>query len=526
MEKIILLSELRTDSDFSDELEHIINTSEPGTVIKFEKGNYHIIRYINVHDVRNITIDGCGAVFTTHFDAVKPENTCGMFICRNCVGLTFRNMNFDTDSIVASAGVVTKTDADNLFYEMKLENGFSMDNGEIMRAVDSFDENGVPDYVMVHYLADTEYENLGENLLRVRLTADHKHQIENLKIGHKMSVRHSIDNKPIWYFAECTDTKMEDIRIYSANNVAVIKGCKNLTVRRFCVKAHEGSKKLMSTVKDGFWIHGLRGKLILEDSHFERVGDDSLNIHSTGKKTLAADGNVITFADNENDDTLWAKRGDVLDIHDADTFEKKCSLTVLKYSCGKVIFDGNAENIKPRDVICNTAYYCSAAVKNTVVKNSRARAFLFQTHNVTVENCDLSDTGLAAVLIAPDMRIWYELGPSADITVKNNRITNCCHDRGILSNGAVSVMRAHDAVDTKAENQIHSNITIENNVITDCPITVLHAEGTDGLIFKNNIIENCVTFAETEKDRKENPLNVYGCKNVEISGNTLNGKEI
>lgn len=276
-------------------LEEVINKCDSGTTINFEPGNYHIGRYLNLSNIHDVKFDGDGAVFITHFDAVAPENTCGMFHCDNCENIRFFNMCFDTDSVVASSGYVTKTDAENSFYEMKLYDGFSMENGEVMRAVDSFDEEGIPDYVMVHYLADTQYENIGDNTLRIKLTEDHKHQIANLKIGHKMSIRHSIYNKPIFYFNHCKDVSFENIRVFSANNLIVINECENLYVKNLCVKAHDGSKQLMNTVKDGIWVNGLRGELVLENSHFERVGDDSLNVHSRGKKVLDVQGNEIFF---------------------------------------------------------------------------------------------------------------------------------------------------------------------------------------------------------------------------------------
>ena len=113
---------------------------------------------------------------------------------------------------------------------------------------------------------------------------------------------------------------------------------------------------------------------------------------------------------------------------------------------------------------------------------------MFQTRNVVVENCDISETALAAILMAPDMKIWYELGPCTNILVKNNKITKCCNDRGIMSNGVISILAAHDSVNTAMKNQIHKNICIENNELKDCPTTILHAEATDGIAFLDNNI--------------------------------------
>lgn len=531
MKKIIENNNL---PDYSDVIEEALSSSEPGTEIEFEPGEYYIGRYINVNNKENININGGNALFITCFDPIDVDKTAGIFIFRCCRNIVVKNMQCDTDHKINATAYITKKDAENLTYEMKLLDDFSMNNGEIMEIVESFDDNLVPDYVLTHYSPEAEYENIGDNTLRVKVTEKHRKEIEKAKIGHKMTIRHSALNRPMMHFHGCCNVTIENIRIYSTNNFIVVDVCENFTVRNICIKAHEGSKLLMNTVRDGIWINGMRGKFVMEDCYFEKLGDDALNVHSKGKKVCAIGGNVIKFTDtvtpigfDENVNmAAWARPGDVLDIHDAKTFEKKCSLAVKEYKCGEIIFDGCADNVQPGDVICNTAFYCSVTVRNTVAKNSRARGFLIQTQNVLIENCEIADIALAAVLIAPDMKIWYELGPSSNVTFVNNKIKNCCNDHGFISNGIICIQRAHDAPDMVSDNLIHKNIVFKNNTFIDCPVSILHVEGTDGFIFKDNIIEKCEFDPVNDKQRKEKPFNVYGCKNVEISGNTLNGKKI
>lgn len=526
MKKIIKNTNL---ADYSETIEKAIAECEAGCEIEFEPGEYYVSRYITVSNKENLTINGNGALFVTRYDRIVAGNTAGLFVFNCCCGITVKNLKLDTNEKINSTARIKKKDPENLTYEMKLENGFSMENGEIMEIVESFDDNLIPDYTLTHYARETvSYENIGDNTMRVKLTENHKSEIENAKIGQWMCIRHGKLNRPAMHFHACKDAKVENIHIYSTNNVIVMDVCENFTAKNISVRAREGCELLMNTVRDGIWINGLRGKLEIDDCHFERLGDDAVNVHSKGKKTISVCKNVIKFEDTETpagfgekgaELSAWARKGDILDIHDSKSFEKKCSVTVSEYKCGEIIFEGDAENVKPGDVICNTAFYCAVEIKNTSAKNSRARGILIQTRNVLVENCEISDMALAGVIIAPDMKVWYELGPSANVTFRNNKFINCCNDRGFITNGVICIQRAHDAPDMTSENQIHKNITFENNIFSDCPVSILHAEGVDGLVFKNNKIENCANNALNSKERKEKLFNTYGCKNVEISGN-------
>lgn len=519
MEKLIQNNNL---ADYSGLIENTLKTCVAGTKIVFEPGEYYIGRYIHVENIDNVVIDGGNALFITHYDTINVENVQGLFIFKNCSNITVKNFELDTDNDINVTAAVTKKDPDNLTYEMKLLDGFTMDKGEHMAVVESFDENLVPDYVLTHYSPDTEYEYIGDGTLRVKLTENHRSEIANVKIGQQMAIRHCDLNRAAMDFNNCTNVILENFRVYAASNLFVINCCENFTFRKICVKGREGSKHLMNTERDGAWINGLRGKLIMEDCHFERLGDDTLNVHSKGKVIDEISGNALKFKEAPGV-AAWARKGDVLDIHDAVTFEKKCSITVSEYNCGNVIFEGNPEGVNPGDVLCNTGYYCSVEVRNTVTRNSRARGFLIQTQNVLIENCEIADMALAGVIISPDLKIWYEMGPSSNVTFRNNKFINCCNDHGFITNAVISIQRAHDGPDMVSQNKIHKQITFDGNLFENCHVSILHAEGTDGLIFKNNSIKNCVFDAVNNKDRKEKILNIYACDNVEISGNDVDG---
>lgn len=63
------------------------------------------------------------------------------------------------------------------------------------------------------------------------------------------------------------------------------------------------------------------------------------------------------------------------------------------------------------DILANTALNAEILVENCEVRNSRARALLFRTENITVRNCKFFGMSLPAILMAPYIVVWHEMSP-------------------------------------------------------------------------------------------------------------------
>ncbi len=499
----------------ADIIEKLFEKNNQDVEIYFDAGEYLVERYIDAANLNNVKIIGDKAVFSVKFNPCDPTSAQGAFRFYNCENVSVVGVAFTNDLNINSAGEVIDKDPIKLTYKVKLYDGFEMTGKEKMLAVDTLDDENTPDYVMVHYRGDTSYEYIGNNTLEVTLTEDHRQQIENLRIGHKIAIRHSLNVNPTIRLFGCKNFLLEDIRIYSShsNILNIHPESENVTVRRMTVKAPDESKRLMTTNKDGIHVIGCRGTLILEDCEFYNMGDDSLNVHSKAATVSEVNNDIIKCVNIHYEDGVtfnealsksapieawWAKIGDIIDVHDRKTFVKKASLKVKAHENGELVLEDSA-SIVPGDILCNSEYYCKTIVRGCRVYNTRARGFLFQTHDVLIENCSFYGIALSGILFAPDTVVWSEVGPSEDVVVRNNTFEKCCYDHGILSNGVIAFQESHDSYKRLGYKNVHKRIIIEGSKFKNSFNKAMYFSSAHDVVVRYNEITNCVDTKLADK---------------------------
>ena len=217
----------------------------------------------------------------------------------------------------------------------------------------------------------------------------------------------------------------------------------------------------MSTNADILHIAMLAGTLSIENCHFKKPGDDCVNVHDMAYKVDSVNGNKATVsAPRFSFSSTWARVGDVIEFFDGETFACLGTATVTAISSKTYTFDTLPGGVKAGTVISNLSMHpSSVTIRNTTVENNRARGFLLQTNNVTIENCHFKNTALAAILIAPDLNVWYEMSPARNVTIKNNVFENC-GDYGI---GPIQFSTSHDDSTKQYPSYIHSDIAVTGN---------------------------------------------------------------
>ena len=121
-------------------------------------------------------------------------------------------------------------------------------------------------------------------------------QILDLTPGERLCMRHSLYPTNQMTFRNCTNVLLQDITVESSPGecCAIYPRCRDFTFRRFAVRLPAGSKRIYASNADGIHITGLGGKLVIEDSIFENLGDDALNVHTTGAVITGVDGNHLS----------------------------------------------------------------------------------------------------------------------------------------------------------------------------------------------------------------------------------------
>ena len=480
--------------DCSGKLKSFINGLSDNTTVVL-KGECYLSRKVLVRNKKGLAIVGEDAKIITAFNPMEGfEKYSGAFAFEACENLTLKNLIFDTDKPVNSAGTVTSVESDGSSFVVKMFDGCVLDGGQTIFWMFSMDKDGSPDYLLASYDI-TPYEVLENGYVRILGRENLRESIARLPVGEQICFLYGgrgnfnhLKNSAVT-FEDCKDVSILDITVHSAAGFMFVAfpRCENFRIERYRVECPKGSNRLMASDRDGIHLLGVGGSVTIKDCFFDGLGDDALNIHSTAGFITEADGNSIKVINKRFDiplDENWCQKGDVIAVYDT-SFVRKGSVRVEKFEDSRVYYSVCEGKAEVGDVVANTFYNAEILVENCEVRNSRARALLFQTENVTVRNCRFFGISLPGILMSPDIVVWYEMSP-----VKNVLIENCVFEKcGFVgkkdSNAAISVKTSHGGPDNTAQG-IHSNITIKNNVFKDVRNKAIYMTSVEGFDIENN----------------------------------------
>ena len=286
------------------------------------------------------------------------------------------------------------------------------------------------------------------------------------------------------------DTKgltVRDCRVYACPSATVYApgGNADFTFERFIIGNREGEHTLFCSNEDGIHIKGLRGTLTVRDCSFEGMGDDVLNIHSKAAIAASVSGSTVVAKDGRSGnalDTNWAQVGDTVDFYSSNLV-KLGSAVITKIDNSTLTFDALPDGVGTGTVLQNLSNTpTSVTISGTTVVRSRARAFLLQCPVASVTDCDVRDTALSAILIAPDIGGWYEMGPTREVLIENCRFEGC----GTRDHAAVAVRACHDSASLASVNSaLHGKVTVRGCAFVSCAVGI-YARRVEHLIIASD----------------------------------------
>ena len=483
--------------DCSEKLESFINGLSDNTTVVLN-GECYLSRKVRVRNKKDLAIVGEDAKIITAFNPMEGfEKYSGAFAFEACENLTLKNLIFDTDKPVNSAGTVTSVESDGSSFVVKMLDGCVLDGGQKIFWMFSMDKDGSPDYLLASYDI-TPYEVLENGYVRILGRENLRKSIARLPVGEQICFLYGgrgnfnhLKNSAVT-FEDCKDVSILDITVHSAAGFMFVAfpRCENFRIERYRVECPKGSNRLMASDRDGIHLLGVGGSVTIKDCFFDGLGDDALNIHSTAGFITEADGNSIKVINKRFDIPMeknWCQKGDVIAVYDSD-FVRKGSLTVEKYEDSRVYYSACEGSIEVGDVLANTAFNAEILVENCEIRNSRARALLFQTENITVRDCKFFGMSLPAILMAPDIAVWHEMSPSKNVLIENCVFEKCGFIDSRKTNAVISAKPSHDSNDDSVytAEQIHSNITIRKNVFKDVRNKAIYLSSVKGIKIENN----------------------------------------
>ena len=323
---------------------------------------------------------------------------------------------------------------------------------------------------------------------------------------------------------------LQDITVESSpgESCAIYPRCRDFTFKRFAIRLPAGSKRIYASNADGIHITGLGGKLVVEDCIFENLGDDALNVHTTGAVVTGVEGDVIccTLGDRLGAvglplDPDWARSGDEIGVYRGDTFVKKGSIRVAAYEVGRIQFTDATCSILTGDMIANLAFCPDTVVRNCAVRGTRARGILFQTNKVLLEDCTFFDISHQAIQITSDMTRWSEMCPCEDVVIRNNVFWRCGTSWQNMRSAGVAVGIGHGGgcYDYQPSNGVHGNITITGNRFYELKDAAVFADRVCSMTITDNEFVRCCTRTEGRPEDYSGGMVLFNCEQVEIEKN-------
>lgn len=520
----MILLPVQKNVDCSEEIERIIDLANPYETICFQTGSYFINKRINVKNKKHLRISGNNTTIVSFFDAaLGSENYSGVFAFDDCEDLTIENLCFDTSCPSNASGKIISKDVTNNTINVELYDGNVMDGYQKIRAINSMDADGTPDYILATY-KESDYEVIDKSTIRVWLPENCN--IENIPIDEQICFRHgfggykNLSNATIT-FRNCSNVTMKDINVYSSVGymTVVFPRCHNFTFIRFNVVPKKDSNHLMASNVDAIHLFGLTGTLMVFDCCFSGLGDDAVNIHSTAGHIKKIENGLINIENkrfNCQVEKEWCSKGDLINVYDA-SFLYKGSLIVDEYEESHISYSNCNCQIEEGDFVANTAYFAKTIISNCEIKNSRARGLLLQTENIEIKNCRFYGISLSAILLSPDIRSWQEMGPVKNVIIENCSFEKCAIESSNNGNSVISVKTSHDKNDINS-NLIHDNINILNNTFIDCD-RLLSICSTDGIHIKGN--KTIVHGEEYVVDKDNLEVKLQNCKNCNVEGEII-----
>ncbi len=501
---------------------------------------------------KNFEIEGNGSEFIFHGKMLP-------FIIEESSNLTIKNLSVNWEVPFSLEGEVIANDPAEMSFDIKVKTPYKAKNGHLYISLEREDSPYERKYGY-RFAGPEKYDlAVGQNIVwdtktmaPIYKTANYSgsgHDILEAKEISKGIVRIYSPYKeipprgsvfcakgeylfnrtsPAFRLFKNKNTSLININVHHAGAMGLIaERCETITLDGFNVVLKEGEGRMVTTTADATHFCNCRGLITIKNCTFENMLDDATNIHGTYVRVNKVIDDyrlaVETYHPHQNG-YLFGEAGDSVQIIHKNTLQPTTGVLVLKdvervnEKISILTFNepikGKVDNYYG---IENVSWYASAILENNIVRNNRARSFLISTpRKVVVRNNHLSSQ-MASLRITGDLGLWNESGPCDSLIIENNLFEDCVYGG---TRQSVIMIDPQYASNEDIQGKYSRNIIIRNNSFKTFDSGLLLAISVDGLVFKNNKIEQTTTYLPVFPDNPN--LNIINCNKVEIGGNTYN----
>lgn len=472
-----------------------------------------------LRDMRNVTIDGCGARLVTHGEMTT-------FVIDGCENITLRNFTVMAADPSVPEMVVVESRNQTLVarptegsrYEIADDGRFYW-VGEGWRFSEGIAQIYYPDRD-VTYRCNTPLSGLWfvrerDGLLHFRYHG----MAPAAKPGDVYQMRHSFRTEVCGFIHHSKNVTIDNCTFNFLGNFGIVgQYSENLTYRRLRCAPPYGSERTCAGFADFVQMSGCKGKISITDSYFEGAHDDPINIHGTHLKVVEypADRQVkVRFMHGQSYGFDAFFPGDYIEFVDAHTLlccqsaRVKSVERIDNYTLLLTLNKPIAEAVKRLENVSieNVTWTPDVEITHNYFSRTPTRGILVTTRGkVLIADNTFFRIPMSAILVSDDARSWYESGPVRDVTIARNHFYEC-------ESPVIAVAPEND----RYEGAVHRNVTIEHNRFVLTCDEAVRAHSTDNFTVRGNHFVSPSDSRPTEQSL----VKTENCNNTIVAGNTV-----
>jgi len=487
----------------------------------------------DLKDINDLTIDGQGAQLMFH-GFISP------FVLDGSQNIRFENFSVDYSRTFHSEAIILGYDAEGMDVEIREDFPFNVHRGTLLFTSGQKQTGELTTvskdviYGSSHMLEfDTEkretafmvsdfyFSNINGFPAKVLGGRKVRILVPGLKgkTGNTMVFGPNHRLHPGFAISDSRNVDFYNVTIYHAGGMGILgQRSHNITVDQCKVTPSNG--RMISTTADATHFVNCTGKITLTNNLFENQKDDATNIHGIYVQIVeksAGNKVIVQLKHQQQHGFDFIKPGMDLELvrgKSMITFDTAIvkSVNRINKEVTEVTFDKNLPaNLEIGDAVAEIRDYPEILIAKNIIRNNRARGMLLNCRGKTVVENNIFHTPGAAILFEGDSFFWFEQGGVRNCVIRNNIFENCLY--GVWGKAIIDV-RAGIQED-KETSRYNRNILIENNIFrTYDDLTLLNAYCVDGLIWRNNTIENTEAYTKSGKPNSRYIVNF--CDNVQI----------
>lgn len=490
-------------------------------------------------DLNGVTIRGNGSVLVFH-------GKCLPVLIMDSGNVTLEDLRIDFARPLASeAKVVGFENGKTAVSVDKTKFPYEVRNGKIFFLGENYPEQGVETAIAFRENTKAIVANTSDlvcgNAVTERadgtllLNRDFSRDGDGVAVGDTLTLRTYWRPEPACLIYRAKDTVLRDVSIHSAFGMALLAqrsenvtfaGTKKAEAKTSGVFPRAESGRVCSTVADATHFSNVKGKVVVENSFFEAMLDDALNVHSTCleiREILASDTLKCRYRHPQAIGFEVFLAGENLRFISGKTLENGAVVRVrnvrrISPTEVLILLDGRVpEGISPGDAVENADFQPEVVFRGNVVRNNRARGVLLTTPKKTrVEKNVFSNVAGSAILFAGDAQGWYESGACEDVEIRENVFENNLTSRFQFTNAVISVYP--EVRNLSAQKKFyHRNIRISDNEFRTFDVPLLFAVSAEKIRFEDNRIY----MNEDFRPWKQPVFQFRRCAEIVIRGNEV-----